>query len=300
MISFLRATAILWRTHLFRGIRSKRFALVFLGCLVPPAIAFAVLTFSDRPPAPIEVFLFPSWILVMQLMVPLAAVIAGSGVISEEIEDRTITYLLTRPFPRPAVLVGRWLATLTVLLALVGGSVLALGAVVERKAATYEPPPREEFEVPGRRGRPARTVVVEGPAPELVAATEGGKLPDGLLATVAGVALLGATVYSALFAALGTFNKHPMVLGLGYCFAVEGLLANLPGKNQSWTVQFYLRSLLVDAHPDLWRLMPEFQEMRLDALDGTREAALTLIVVLVLALAIGSLVIRRKQYELTA
>ena len=140
MISFLRATAILWRTHLVRVLLTKRIALVLLGCLVPPTIAWAVLTIPDRPGAPIEAFLFPSWYLVMQLMVPLAAVIAGSAVISEEVEDRTITYLLTRPIPRPAVLLGRWLATLTVLLALIGGSVFALGKIVEQRAASYVAP----------------------------------------------------------------------------------------------------------------------------------------------------------------
>jgi hypothetical protein len=296
MLSFLRATAILWRAHLLRVLLTKRIALVFLGCLVPPTIAWAALTFPDRPGAPIEAFLFPSWFLVMQLMVPLAAVIAGSPVISEEVEDRTITYLLTRPIARPAVLIGRWLATLTVLLALVGSSVFTLGQVVEHRAATYEAPQREEYEVKGRDGK-MHTRVRPAPDPELVAFTSDGRLPDGLLASVAGIALLGATVYSALFAAIGTFNKHPMVLGLGYCFAIEGMLANLPGSNQTWTIQYYLRSLLLETHPDLWAKLPDVVIARHD---GFQEAVTKLVVVLVLALGLGSAVIRRKQYELTA
>ena len=137
----------------------------------------------------------------------------------------------------------------------------------------------------------------DAPRPELVAATADGRLPEGLLAAVAGIALLGATVYSALFAAIGTFNKHPMVLGLGYCFAVEGMLANLPGANQTWTIQYYLRSLLLETHPELWSKLPEVVITKHDPFG---EAVTTLVVILVLALAIGSAVIRRKQYELTA
>lgn len=296
MISFLRATAILWRTHLVRVLLTKRFGIVFLGCLVPPGFVWAVLTFGDERQPPILAFLFPSWFLVLQLMVPLAAVIAGSVVISEEVEDRTITYLLTRPIPRPAVLFGRWLATLTVLLALIGGSVFALGKVVESRAATYEAPQREVIEFKNREGE-TRTRVREAPDAELVAATSEGRLPDGLLASVAGIALLGATVYSALFAAIGTFNKHPMVLGLGYCFAVEGMLANLPGTNQTWTIQYYLRSLLLETHPELWGKLPE---VLIAKHDSFREAVTTLVVILVLALGLGAAVIRRKQYELTA
>ena len=55
------------------------------------------------------------WVLMVQGTVPLVALILGSAVVAEEIEDRTITYLFTRPIPRAAVLLGRWLATALVL-----------------------------------------------------------------------------------------------------------------------------------------------------------------------------------------
>jgi hypothetical protein len=104
-------------------------------------------------------------------------------------------------------------------------------------------------------------------------------------------------VYSALFAALGTFNRHPMIVGLGYAFAIEGFLANLPGSSQSLTVQFYLRSLLVNENPELWKLVAEAQ---LQEPDPTRTALLTLAAILVGSLALGSLVISRRQFVLSA
>jgi hypothetical protein len=295
MSAFLRASWILWVVHLRRILWTKRTLIVLLGCLVPPTLAWFVLHFTERGPTPIEAFLFPGWYLVLQLMVPLAAVILGSAVVSEEVDDRTITYLLTRPIPRPSVLVGRWLATLTILLALVGGSVTALAAVVERRAATYVPHEPQEREV-RHRGRTV-TRTEPGPEPELVAATEGGELPEGLFPGLLAIALLGATTYSALFAAIGTFNRYPMIVGLGYCFAIEGFLANLPGTNQAWTIQYYLRSFLMSRHPQLWSLIDEIQMRKFD---DAREAVITLVVVLLLALAGGSLVLRRKQYVLSA
>src|SRR5262245_20500755 len=99
MLRFLQVTWLLWRTHVVRLVLTKRIAIVFLGCLVPPAIAWLVLNLPRRGPTPIEAFLYPSWFLVLQLMVPLASVIVGSAVISEEVDDRTITYLFSRPIP---------------------------------------------------------------------------------------------------------------------------------------------------------------------------------------------------------
>ncbi len=51
-------------------------------------------------------------------------------------------------------------------------------------------------------------------------------------------ALWGTLAYSALFASLSAIVKHPMIVGIAYAFAVEGFLANLPGKNQTLSLQY--------------------------------------------------------------
>jgi hypothetical protein len=296
MIDFVRLTLLFWRTYLLRVLFTKRSAIVLLGSAIPPTIAWLVLEIGRRPPTPIEAFVMPSWILVLQLLVPLASVIAGSAVISEEVDDRTITYLLTRPIPRPSILIGRWLATVTILLLFVSASVGALGFVVEREAATYVAP---EEEVRTFRRRDGEEVQRTIPAPDaaLVAATEGGRLPEGLWRDVLAIALIGATVYSALFAAIGTFNRHPMIVGLGYAGAIEGFLANLPGTSQHWTIQYHMRSYLVGRHEALLKSIPEIV---LTKFDTPAEAVTKLAAVLVVALAVGSIVISRKQYVLSA
>ncbi len=60
----------------------------------------------------------------------------------------------------------------------------------------------------------------------------GPPLDPGITLPLLAAALLGGAVYSAIFAAAGVFFRHPMITGLGYAFAVEGFLANLPGRNQ--------------------------------------------------------------------
>src|SRR2546430_10257055 len=60
------------------------------------------------------------WILYIRIIVPLLGVFYGTSLIADEVEDKTITYLFTRPIPRSAVLFGKYFAYLacTVLLVL--------------------------------------------------------------------------------------------------------------------------------------------------------------------------------------
>jgi hypothetical protein len=316
-----------------RTLLTKRMALVAIGCIVPPVMAWFFMTLPRFHPPPIEAFLYPSFFLVLQLMVPLAAVIAGSAVISEELDDRTITYLLTRPVPRASILLGRWLATLTILLVFVGASVTALGLTVERLSVGYVTSNPETFDAEQAEAERARSGDApttestpddratdrptdhtddhtpprddhnrqrrrrEPPPPAVVAAMTDGQLPSGLLEAVLTAALLGTAVYSALFAVLGTFVKHPMMVGLGYAFAIEGFLANLPGASQSWTIQFYLRSYLLSHHRELWHGIEDANLAKFDTAD---EAVTKLAIFLAVTLVVGCITIRRRQYVLSA
>ena len=52
------------------------------------------------------------WVFFLRFIVPVLGVFYGTALIADEVEDRTITYLFTRPIRRGAVLVGKYLAYL--------------------------------------------------------------------------------------------------------------------------------------------------------------------------------------------
>src|SRR5262249_16341946 len=52
------------------------------------------------------------WLLYIRFIVPVLGVFYGTALIADEVDDRTITYLFTRPIPRSAVLFGKYLAYL--------------------------------------------------------------------------------------------------------------------------------------------------------------------------------------------
>lgn len=263
MMELVRATWTVFGMQLRLASTSVR--LLVCGLLAALPVGFSVfltLVVPAREEAPIALLV---WMMVAQGVCPLLALVFGSAVISEEVGDRTITYPFTRPIPRAALFLGRWLASLVVIAVL-----LALSTI-------------------------GTLVILDG---HFTNPEASGPLVETILATLQGV-LMGAAVYSALFAALGVVIKQPMIVGLGYVFALEFLLVNAPltGSLQHVALQFHLRSLVVGTGAEAYsdeRLFP------MNELVSSGDAWTTLAVLLGLALVVGIAQVSRKQYELSA
>src|SRR2546427_10809056 len=63
------------------------------------------------------------WLLYIRFIVPVLGVFYGTSLIADEVDDKTITYLCTRPVPRSAVLLGKYLSYLACVVVLVVPSV---------------------------------------------------------------------------------------------------------------------------------------------------------------------------------
>lgn len=267
MKAFARATWILFRAHLWRIFRTRRGWIAAGLAALPVLMALAVSTISryEGKPLPVEALMSFTWFVLIQTIVPIVALVMASSVIAEEIEDRTITYLFTRPIPRAAILFGRWSAAALPLVLLLCGSAELLIRILE--------PVSEKME-------------------------GGSWMPDGLHARILVTVSMGALVYSALFASAGALFKRPMLIGLGYTFVYEGFLGNLPGSSQKSTVIYYLKSFLLARHPGLGGEVSEalFSTPLLEPAAAVRSLALILIGIL----ALGVWRFSRREYVLAA
>jgi hypothetical protein len=52
------------------------------------------------------------WVFYLRFTVPVLGIFYGTSLMADEVEDKTITYLFTRPIRRGAVLLGKYLAYL--------------------------------------------------------------------------------------------------------------------------------------------------------------------------------------------
>jgi ABC-2 type transport system permease protein len=120
--------AYVFQNALLEYLRPKR---VFVWLLVAIALFVAARTYLSLGGSPSleDSYATMSSLLLFRLL-PLASAIFSSAVLSQEIEQKTIVYLLTRPIPRPVFLVMRTLASALVVFIVTALAALGLSAAV--------------------------------------------------------------------------------------------------------------------------------------------------------------------------
>jgi ABC-type transport system involved in multi-copper enzyme maturation permease subunit len=213
----LRATRAVFDLSLEGMVWSRRSLLMVALLFGPALLALVVRIALTRLPPRVGAFdlygLMIAFVYVRNAL-PLAALFYATALISDEVEGKTITYLLTRPIQRVSVLAGKFAAYLVTTLT------MALPAVV----ITF-------FVLNTIRGWSGIGALV----PELFRDM--------------GVMILTLVVYGAFFTLMGVLLRRPVIPGLLFLFVWE-LLANAPGYLPRFTITAYLRSLIHHRPPD--------------------------------------------------
>ena len=198
------------------------------------------------------------WILFLRFIVPVLGVFYGTSLMADEVEDKTLTYLFTRPVRRGAVLIGKYLAYLVCTTLVVLPSVMVVYFLL----------------VPFR---------------EIPASFTALMIDLGLLA-------IGLAAYGALFALVGTLLKRPLVVGLVFAFGWEQAAMLMPGYLKRFTIAHYLQGLVPHALPAdgvASVLQAVFTEM-----PSTMTSLFWLSVVLAGSLVLAARTVERREYVL--
>ncbi len=216
-VPFGRAARALFDLSLEGMVWSRRSLLMALLLALPAVLAVLFRVSARSLPARIGGFDFYGVVVAFYFVrnvLPLVALFYATALIADEVEGRTITYLLTRPVPRPALLAGKFAAYLATTIA------MALPSVV----VTF-------FMLNTLRGWTGA----------------GARVPE--LFRDMGVVALTLVVYGAFFTLMGVLLRRPVIPGLLFLFVWE-LLANAPGYLPRFTITAYLRSLIHHRPPD--------------------------------------------------
>src|SRR5712692_10137682 len=110
--------ALFWLA-LRQHVRARR--LLILAALLALPSLIAILIRSTDPTVKLQELEFGLVFLLMpHALVPLTALLYASGMIQDEIEEQTLTYLLIRPLPKWSIYLTKLLATLVVTTLLTG------------------------------------------------------------------------------------------------------------------------------------------------------------------------------------
>jgi ABC-2 type transport system permease protein len=205
----LSALAALLSITAARQVRGRR--LVIFSLLFALPILFAVLAhrFADpyRASEAETILIFG---LIPQALLPLTALLFASGMVQDDVEEQTLTYLLIRPIPRWLIYLVKVSATWLVTSAL--ASVFTAGALV----AVYWGEGALEYDQLIQRA---------------------------LLVSV--ILTLGLLAYVSVFGGLSLVVRRSLVVGVLYIGVLEGVVANIDFVVRHLTVMYYFRTLSV-------------------------------------------------------
>lgn len=194
-----------------QGIKSKKAKIFFILSFLPVLILMiAKIIELTNPGARIsaeEIFSKAMLIIYIQLLVPILALLFGSLVINEEIDNKTLIYLSISPIPKPAVISGKYIAYIFLSAIIVNAGLLLCFITININQLG-----------------------------------EIAYLKQFL--TFVGAGGLALIAYSAFFTLIGTLFKKSVVFGLLFIFGWENVVQYFPGVTQKFTFIHYIKSLL--------------------------------------------------------
>jgi ABC-type Na+ efflux pump permease subunit len=219
--SFLTSAARVFELSLGEMLWSRRTIFMALVMAAPVILALVTRIVQAWGVAPLRVngarvdgagiFGMVIWILFVRFTIPVLGVFYGTSLVADEVEDKTLTYLFTRPVSRGSVLMGKYFAYLVCTTLVVLPSVMVVYFLL----------------VPfGEVGASFRLLLAD-----------------------LGILALGLAAYGALFALVGTILKRPLVVGLVFAFGWEQLALLMPGYLRRFTIAHYLQGLVPHAMP---------------------------------------------------
>ncbi len=185
-------------------VRGKRFYVAGALALLAPALALLV---RDPDVVILERLVV---LLLVPFLLPLVAVSLGSGLIYDEAEEGTLTFLFSTPVSKSAVVLGKWAA------ALVAG--WAVGFVSLGLTFLLTAKPLDDL---------------------------GPFVRASWLAV-----LLGFPAYLGVFTLLGTLFRRGFLAGLVYAYGYELVVPFIPGAAKRLSLGYYLRSLMEPHAPN--------------------------------------------------
>jgi ABC-2 type transport system permease protein len=189
-----------------RGIRLVVLAVLFA---LPIVVATLIRRYQvPYRPDPVESGLLFG--MIFPALVPVAALLLATGMVQDDIEEQTMTYLLIRPIPRWAIYLSKLLGT--IISSWLRAAIFTLGTLV---------------------------VIYWGDQRLL------GPVLRERAVIVGALLALALSAYSAIFGVLGLWTRRALVFGAIYIVAFEGLFGSIDFVVREGTVIYHIRVLAV-------------------------------------------------------
>lgn len=258
-ISLWTSLGMLFSLTVRQLLRGRRILVLSAVFALPAALAL-IARAAPRPPRPEEIELLILFGFLPLVLIPVTSLLYASGMIQDEIEEQTLTYLLIRPIPRGLLYLTRLLATVLVTV------VLALFFTI------------------------VTAVCVWWGSEQFWSALRDRVLP--LLVVLA----LATFVFTAVFGCLSLYFRRLLATGIAYLMLFEYFLSSFDFIVRKFTVTYYCHLLILNwiepKHDTKWRI--NLADL---ATPSSLEAVVTLLLAGTALAVIGMLLFRATEFK---
>lgn len=181
---------------------SKRSLWALVLAILPVLIAIPVGGEISTPQNAVDDFVGFYQVLIVGVLLPIVALVVGTGIFGAEVEDGTITYVLGKPVPRWRMVLARIVIAGIATAVVIAPATYASGVLALRKVPS----------------------------------------PAGLVGACTAAVAIGGLLYCALFVALSLSTRRALVAGLGYVVIWEGLLSRTFAGSRALSIREYTLS----------------------------------------------------------
>ncbi|MCX7975001.1 MAG: ABC transporter permease [Candidatus Aminicenantes bacterium] len=208
---FFKGVKIIFQFSFFQGKKSKKSRLFALLSFAPIAIALFLRIHQVLSPERSfdGLYFFNNAVLlfIFQFLILVLTLFYGTSVCTEDLEAGTWTYLVTRPIPRPAIVGGKYLASLLLVLLIAGAGLIISFIILNLEKL------------------------------------DDLSLYSYLFKDL-GVLSLALMAYTSFFTFLGAAVRRSIFFGLIFSFGWENVIQYFPGSTQRLAIIHYIKSII--------------------------------------------------------
>ena len=247
---------------------SRRVAAPLIIALIPVLLVLimriVVFIFSGKEEFhtgdPFEIYSVMCATMYLQFIVPMLALLRGITTFSEEVREKTITFLFLRPMPRWVLATGKYLGSLVTMTVLLASSMilvfLTLGSM------------------PGAD-------IIRGDMPVL--------LKDICILS------LGVAAYGAVMMFIGSYFRRSLMIGIMLIFVWDAFAAYIPGFAHKLTIKFYLQCIF--PHQEARTTINVVKAFLSNHVPVSETyAVMTLLLIIVSAIGLTTLALKHREY----
>ena len=261
---FLQTSRVVFGITFRQTIRSKKTIFMLVVTFLPVLLGAYYRIFGrGEPVTPEQVlsFIMPFF---LQFLSTLVALFYATALVADEIDNKTITYLFTRPARKYSIIMGKYAAYMLEVSLLLIPPMLLTFLIIAAGNGIFSKP----------------------------------ILGLGHFGKQLGATILALIVYGAIFTFFGAWWKRPVVLGLLFAFGWEKMALIAPGTIKKFSVIHYLMSLFPEG-----AVMRNFRAHGPPGMPGVIPDSSPLVSIIVLLavtgvfLGLAILTVYRKEYK---